>query len=59
MVGTKPAGTPLANYHMLPCVLFVPVFSIRVTVPEVRNCIFVFMISSAAPDKLDGSVAPD
>lgn len=58
MVGTKPAGTTLANYHMLPCVLFVPVSSIRVTIPELRNCIFVFMISSAVPDKLDGSVAP-
>lgn len=38
--------------------LFSPVLCIRVKVPEVRNYIFIFMISSAVPDILDNSVAP-
>lgn len=58
MVGTKPADDTLANYCTLPCVLFLPVLSIRVKVPEVRNYIFVCVISSAVPDVLDNSVAP-
>lgn len=58
VVETKLADTTLGNYCTLPFVVFLSVLSIRVKDPEVRNYIFVFIVSSVVPSILDNSVVP-